>query len=150
MNLRRPQVLLLIAFGVFVFIGISALMARALSATGTERAKALDVARAEARGDVGAVLRMTPACAKDAACNAATRAFAGKLKRPGEVQVLQYQPSVEMALADEIGSGRLAWRAGNGLPVVQCIRVKRSNPLGGGGVELLAVSKPIGNQAACP
>ena len=126
------------------------LMARALSATGVERAKALDVARAEARGDVQAVLRLTPTCAKDAACNASTRAFAGKLKRPGAVEVLQYQPSVQMALSDEVGTGRLAWRAGTGLPVVQCIRVRRSNPLGGGGVELLAVSKPIGNQAPCP
>jgi hypothetical protein len=93
---------------------------------------------------------MTPACAKDAACRAATRAFAGKLARPGEVQVLQYQPSVQMALSDEVGTGRLAWRAGTGLPVVQCIRVQRSNPLGGGGVELLSISKPIGNQAPCP
>jgi hypothetical protein len=93
---------------------------------------------------------LTPKCAKDAACNAATRAFAGTLKRPGEVQVLQYQPSVQMALSDEVGTGRLAWRAGTGLPVVQCIRVQRSNPLSGGGVELLAVSKPIKNDAACP
>ena len=150
MNLRRPQVLILLAFGAFFFIGISGLMACALSATGVERAKALDVARAEARGDVGAVLRLTPKCAKDAACNAATRSFAGTLKRPGEVQVLQYQPAVQMALSDEVGTGRLAWRAGTGLPVVQCIRVQRSNPLSGGGVELLSVSKPIKNDAACP
>jgi hypothetical protein len=144
-------VLILLAFGAFFFIGISGLMARALSATGVERDKALDVARAEARGDVQAVLRLTPKCAKDAACNAATRAFAGKLKRPGDVQVLQYQPSVQMALSDEVGTGRLAWRAGpTGLPVVQCVRVQRTNPLSGGGVELLSVSKPIGNQAACP
>jgi hypothetical protein len=149
-NLRRPQVLILLAFGAFVFIGISGLMARALSATGVERAKALDVARAEARGDVDALLKLTPTCAKDAACNAATRAFAGGLKRPGTVQVLQYQPSVQMALSDEVGTGRLAWRAGTGLPVVQCIRVKRSNPLSGGGVELLSISRPIGNQAPCP
>ena len=150
MNLRRPQVMILVAFAAFFFIGISGLMARALSATGAERAKALDVARAEARGDVAAVLRLTPKCAKDAACNAATRAFAGTLQRPGEVEVLQYQPSVQMALSDEVGTGRLAWRAGTGLPVVQCIRVQRSNPLSGGGVELLAVSKPIKNDAACP
>jgi hypothetical protein len=149
-NLRRPQVLILVAFGAFFFIGISGLMARALSATGAERAKALDVARAEARGDVAGVLRLTPTCAKDAACNAATRVFAGKLKRPGEVEVLQYQPSVQMALSDAVGTGRLAWRAGTGLPVVQCFRVRRSNPLSGGGVELLSVSKPIGNESACP
>jgi hypothetical protein len=142
--------MILLAFGAFVFIGISAIMARALSATGVEREKALEVARAEARGDVGAVLRLTPTCAKDAACNAATRAFAGTLKRPGKVEVLQYEPSVQMALSDEVGTGRLAWRAGSGLPVVQCIRVRRSNPLGGGGVDLLSVSRPIGNQSACP
>jgi hypothetical protein len=28
--------------------------------------------------------------------------------------------------------------------------VRRSNPLGGGGVELLSVSRPIGNQSPCP
>jgi hypothetical protein len=143
-------VLILLAFAGFCFVGISAVMARALSATGVERAKALDLARAEARGDVNAVLRLTPACAKDAACNAATRAFAGKLKRPGRVEVLQYQPSVQMALSDEVGTGRLAWRAGSGLPVVQCIRVQRSNPLSGGNVQMLSISKPIGNQSACP
>ena len=52
--------MLLLAFGAFFFIGISAILARALAATGAERAKALDVARAEARGDAAAVLRMTP------------------------------------------------------------------------------------------
>jgi hypothetical protein len=142
--------MLLLAFGAFFFIGISAILARALSATGDERAKALDVARAEARGDAQAVLRMTPACNKDAACRAATLTFAGRLKRPGEVQVLRYDPAVQLALTDEIGTGRLAWRAGTGLPVVQCIRVQRANPLGGGAVTLLSVSRPIRRTAPCP
>jgi hypothetical protein len=142
--------MVLLAFAAFFFIGISAILARALSATGTERAKALDVARAEARGDAQAVLRMTPACNRDKACRAATLAFAGKLKRPGEVEVLRYDPAVQLALSDEVGTGRLAWRAGNGLPVVQCIRVQRGNPLGGGDVTLLAVSRPIRNTAPCP
>jgi hypothetical protein len=127
--------MLLLAFAAFFFIGISAILARALSATGTEREKALDVARAEARGDAQAVLRMTPACNRDQACRAATLAFAGTLKRPGDVQV---------------GTGRLAWRAGDGLPVVQCIRVQRGNPLSGGDVTLLAVSRPIKTTAPCP
>ena len=142
--------MLLLGFAAFFFIGLSALLARALSATGTERSQALAVARAEARGDARAVLRMTPACSKDAACRAATLAFAGRLKRPGEVQVLRYDPSVQLALTDELGTGRLAWRAGTGLPVVQCIRVQRGNPLGGGDVTLLAVSRPIKTTAPCP
>jgi hypothetical protein len=142
--------MLLLAFAAFFFVGISAILARALSATGTERAKALDVARAEARGDAQAVLRMTPACNRDKACRAATLSFAGTLKRPGEVEVLRYDPSVQLALSDEIGTGRLAWRAGNGLPVVQCIRVQRGNPLSGGDVTLLSVSRPIKRTSPCP
>ena len=36
----------------------------------------------------------------------------------------------------------MAWRAGtNGLPVVQCVRVRRDGPLSGAGVELLSISR---------
>jgi hypothetical protein len=135
---------------VFVFLGVSALLARALSATSAERAKVLEVAQAEASGDVDAVLRLTPECARDAACAAATRAFAGKLRRPGEVEVLLYEPSVQVAMTRTTGTGRLAWRAGTALPVVQCFRVRRDGPLTGGGVEILSVSAPFGRAASCP
>jgi hypothetical protein len=135
---------------VFVFLGISALLARALSATGNERAMALDIARAEARGDGAAVLRLTPECAQDAACAAATRRFAGKLRTPGEVEILQYRPSVQLAMTRSTGTGRLAWRAGTALPVVQCFRVRREGPVTGAGVEILSVSAPIGREASCP
>jgi hypothetical protein len=57
---------------------------------------------------------------------------------------------VQLALSDEIGTGRLAWRAGDGLPVVQCIRVQRGNPLSGGAVTLLSVSRPIKRTSPCP
>jgi hypothetical protein len=43
----------------------------------------------------------------------------------------------------------VAWRAGTGLPVVQCVRVRRDGPLTGGGVELLALSDPIALDASC-
>ena len=66
------------------------------------------------------------------------------------MEVLRYDPAVQLALSDEIGTGRLAWRAGSGLPVVQCIRVQRGNPLSGGDVTLLSVSRPIKNTAPCP
>ena len=148
--MRSPKAVIAIAFALFVFLGVSALLARALSATSVERAKVLDIARAQASGDVDAVLRLTPACARDAACAAATRAFAGKLKRPGKVEVLQYQPSVQVAMTRTTGTGRLAWRAGTALPVVQCFRVRRDGPLTGGGVEILSVSAPIGRESSCP
>ena len=148
--MRRPQVLIVVGFGVFVFLGISLMLARALSATGTERSKVREIAEAQARGDVKAVLQRTPACAREPACVAATDAFVAKLKRPGAVEILQYRPSVQLPLTNAVGTGRVAWRAGDGLPVVQCVRVRRAGPLSGATVELLSISAPIGREASCP
>ena len=149
--MRRTRVLIVVGFLVFVFLGISAMLARALSAAGTERSRALDVAKAEARGDADAVLAMTPACRQVPACAETTRAFVAKLKRPGAVEILRYDPSVQVTFTRTTGTGRIAWRAGsNGLPVVQCVRVSRDGPLTGNTVELLSISAPIGNESACP
>jgi hypothetical protein len=148
--LRRSQLYVLIGIAVFLFIAISAMLARALSATGTERSRVLDIAKAQARGDANAVLRMTPACAAQPACAATTRAFVAKLTKPGAVEILQYRPSVNLPLTTETATGRVAWRAGTNLPVVQCVRVRREGPISGAGVEVLSISAPIGNEAACP
>ena len=126
------------------------MLARALAATGTERSRVLEVAQAQARGDVRAVLRATPACANQPACVAATTAFVGKLKRAGEVEILQYKPSVQVPLTRVTGTGRVAWRAGTSGPVVQCVRVRRDGPASGARVELLSISPPIGNEEPCP
>jgi hypothetical protein len=72
-----------------------------------------------------------------------------KLKRPGDVQILNYRPSMRVTMTRRTGTGRVAWRAGKSLPVVQCVQARREGPLTGGGVELLAISKPIGGEAAC-
>jgi hypothetical protein len=148
--MRRSQLYILLGFGALFFIGISLMLARSLSATGTERAKVREIAEAQARGDAKAVLQRTPACAKEPACVAATDAFVGKLKRPGDVEILQYRPSVQLPLTDAVGTGRVAWRAGNGFPVVQCVRVRRDGPLSGATVELLSISAPIGRESSCP
>jgi hypothetical protein len=149
--LRRSQLYILIGFGAFVFLGISFMLARSLSATGIERSKVLEIAEAEARGDSGAVLKRTPACTKEPACVAATDAFVRKLERPGDVEILQYRPSIQLPLTNAVGTGRVAWRAGrDGLPVVQCVRVRRDGPLSGANVELLSISAPIGREASCP
>ncbi len=60
--MRRARVLIPVLFGVFVFIGISLLLARGLTGAGTERAEVLDLVRAQARGDAAAVLARLPAC----------------------------------------------------------------------------------------
>ena len=109
----------------------------------------VQLVKAEARGDVNAVLALTPACRREPACATATAQHVRALRRPGRVEILQYVPSAQIALTRRIGTGRIAWRAGTRLPVVQCVRVRREGPLTGGGVELLSVSPPIGGEASC-
>jgi hypothetical protein len=145
---RRPR-LIVIGFVVFVFLGISFLLARGLTGAGNERSKVLEVLRAQARGDAGAVLADLPACRAEPACAQVTRDRVAELRRPGPVQILNYQPSVQVALTRQTGTGRVAWRAGKSLPVVQCVRVRRDGPLTGGDVELLALSAPIGGEEGC-
>jgi hypothetical protein len=148
----RPsrRVWLAIGFAAFVFIGISLLLARALSGSGAERSAVLAVVRAEARGDGDAVLDRLPACRKEPACAQVTRDMATRLHQRGRVEILTYEPSVRVALEQTIGTGRVAWRAGTALPVVQCVRALREGPLDGGRVELLSISAPIGRESACP
>jgi hypothetical protein len=147
--MRRPALLIAVCFGAFVFLGVSFLLARGLTGAGTERSKVLDVLEAQAAGDAAAVLAQLPGCRAEPACVQVTRARVAKLRRPGKVEILNYSPSVRLSLTRRTGTGRVAWRAGEGLPVVQCVRVRRDGPLTGGGVELLALSDPIGLESPC-
>jgi hypothetical protein len=140
---------LAIAFAAFVFLGLSLLLARALSGAGAERSAVLSVVEAQARGDAAAVLDRLPACRAEPACVEVTRDRVAELRRPGRVQILNYQPSVRVALQETIGTGRVAWRSGTALPVVQCVRALREGPLDGGRVELLSISAPIGRESPC-
>jgi hypothetical protein len=146
---RRPALIIAAGFGLFVFLGLSFLLARGLTGSSTERGMVLDVLEAQASGDAGAVLERLPACRAEPACAQLTRARVQELERPGEVQILTYRPSTRLSLTRRTGTGRVAWRAGDGLPVVQCVRVRRDGPLTGGGVQLLALSDPIGLEAGC-
>jgi hypothetical protein len=146
---RRVTLVTAVAFGLFVFLGISFLLARALTGEGAERSKVLDVLRAQSRGDAPAVLEQLPACAREPACAQVTRDRVERLRRPGEVEILNYRPSVRVTMTRRSGTGRVAWRAGRSLPVVQCVKARREGPLTGGGVELLSLSDPIGLEASC-
>lgn len=147
--MRRARVLIPLLFGLFVFLGLSFLLARGLTGSGAERAEVLELVRAEARGDAGAVLARLPACRREPACAQATRDRVAELRREGRVQILTYTPSTRLALTRKAGTGRVAWRAGEGLPVVQCVRVRRDGPLTGGEVELLSISAPIASDGGC-
>jgi hypothetical protein len=147
---RRPAKITAIAFGVFVFLGISALLAKALSGAGNERAEVLLVLEAQARGDVDEVLDRLDACRRQPVCVRLTRARVEKLKRPGRVQIVRYDPSIQVALTRQAGTARVVWRTTEErFPVVQCVRVRREGPLSGGRSDLLALTDPVGLQGSC-
>jgi hypothetical protein len=147
--MRRAQVLIAIGFAAFLFLGMSGLIARALTGAGTERSRVLELLEAQARGDIVAVLDALPACRAQPACASVMRGRVDVLRRPGEVEILTYTPSVQVALTTRTGLGRVAWRAGRSGPVVQCVRVRREGPVTGADVELLAISAPIGGDESC-
>ena len=147
--MRRARVYIAVGFAAFVFLGLSGLMARALTGAGTERSQVLELLEAQARGDTAAVLEELPACRAQPACEAVMRERVQELRRDGEVEILTYTPSVQVALTTRTGVGRVAWRAGRSTPVVQCVRVRREGPLTGADVELLAISEPIGGDRGC-
>jgi hypothetical protein len=147
--MRRTRLLIVIGFAAFLFLGFSALLARALTGAGDERARVLDVLEAQAAGDAARVLAELPACRAQPACAEVVRTRVQELERPGRVEILNYTPSVQVALTRRTGLGRVAWRAGDSPPVVQCVRVRRDGPLTGADVELLSISAPIGNEEGC-
>ena len=149
MHRRRTRIVLPIVFAVFVFLGLSVLLARGLTASSRERGDVLELVRAQARGDAAAVLADLPACRREPACAQTTRDRVRRLARTGDVELLTYTPSTRLALTRKVGTGRVAWRAGSGGPVVQCVRVRRDGPLTGGDVELLSVSAPIPTDGSC-
>ena len=147
--MRRARVYIAVGFAAFVFLGLSGLLARALTGSGTERAQVLELVEAQARGDVDAALAELPDCRAQPACATVMRDRVAELRRPGEVEILTYDPSVRVALTRRTGVGRVAWRVGDSGPIVQCVRVRREGPLTGAGVELVAISEPIGAEESC-
>jgi hypothetical protein len=141
----------LIALGIVLFLGVSALLARAFSAEGAERAAITSLVRAEARGDQAGVVSSLRGCGASAVCRARVTGEVAPLRRGGPVAIIQIQPSAGFSLGATIGVARVAWNAGGSLPIVQCVRVRRAgNALSGLRVELLEVSPRIRSDAACP
>ncbi len=147
--MRRARIAIVVGFMVFVFIGLAVLLGRGLTGSISERSAVLDLVEAQAAGDVEAALGKLPKCRAEPACAELVRDRVQELRRPGEVEILSYDPSVRVALTNRTGTGRVAWRAGTSLPIVQCVRARRDGPLTGAGVELLSISAPIGREAGC-
>jgi hypothetical protein len=146
----RPARLTLLAAGVLAFLVLSALLARWLSVENVERDAILDVLRAQARGDGPGMLGRLPGCGAQPSCLAQTRTNAATLRRPGEVKILSTTSNTAYALNAATGLTRVAWNVPGRLPVVQCVRVRRSGDvLSGLSVSLLSISVPISNTGSC-
>jgi hypothetical protein len=149
--LRRPRVIALIVAGLVVFLVISALLARVLSVDGAERSAITSLVQAQARGDAPAMIGLIEGCRTSAACRQRVALDARELTRTGHVEILELNPSAGFSLSSTLGTARVAWRAGNHLPVTQCVRVRRAgNALTGLRVELLEISARIKTDGDCP
>jgi hypothetical protein len=148
----RRLFVLLIALGVVLFLGVSALLARVFSAEGAERSAVTALIQAEARGDALGVVSLLHGCLDRPACSARVRAVAAGLARPGKLSILQLEPSTGFSLGSTTGIARVAWdTSGSSLPVVQCVLVHRAgDAIQGLSIQLLALSARIKSDADCP
>lgn len=141
----------LIALGVVLFGAISALLARAFSIDGAERAAITRLVQDEATGRASDMVRLIDGCGASSFCRSRVTADANTLDRSGRVLILELNPSAGFSLTSTIGTARVAWRAGSHLPVVQCVRVRRAgNVISGLSIELLEISAKIKSGADCP
>jgi hypothetical protein len=149
--MRRRYMLSLVALGVLLFVLISAGLARVFGANGSEQSAITALVKAEAAGDQPAMLARIEGCAQSAPCRTRVTHNAGTLKHPGQVSIIQLQPSTSFSVGGMVGTARVAWSAGSSLPIVQCVRVRRTgNVFAGLGVQLLEISVRIKSDSDCP
>lgn len=149
--MRRPARILLLALGLLLFLAISVGLARVLNANGAEQSAILALLREQARGDASAMIERIDGCARRRSCVADARATAVRLRSPGEVTLVRLDASTSFSLGDHDGVARVVWKTPSRTTVVQCVEVHRGGDvIGGLSVELRALSRPIGHQAACP
>jgi hypothetical protein len=126
-------------------------LARVFSANSAEQSAITALVKDEARGDTTAIVGDIAGCQASPSCRTRAAQLAASLKRPGAVSVIQLQPSTSFSIAGTEGTARVAWNAGGSLPIVQCVRVRRTgNAISGLKVDLLVVSRKIKSDTACP
>jgi hypothetical protein len=141
--------LLIIAVAVVVFLAISVVVGRWLSADTDERGQVVELLRAQTSGDAAGMLRhlrcRTPACI------ATTNANARRLRGDGAVKIALYQSGTAHALRSRTKPTRVVWFTRERLTTVQCVLVRRTgNVFAGLSVSLLRLSAPIGRESSCP
>jgi hypothetical protein len=139
-----------IATAILLFLGVSALLARFLSTENAERSAESALLGAQVRGDANGMLARLHGCRERAACVATVRANAVGLRRTGAVKILSLKSATAYSLSGATGTTRVAWTVIGRLPVVQCVKVRRTGSfLSGIRVTLLSISAPIAGEADC-
>jgi hypothetical protein len=147
----RARRISLIAAVVVVFIAVSGLVARVLSAASAERSAVVTLIEDQVSGDVAGAIAGVKGCAADTGCSSRTRIRVARLRSPRDrVEVVRFDGPSRFVLGARTGVARIVWKTKTGLPTVQCVRVRRSGDvLSGFHVSLLAVSSPIGREESC-
>ncbi len=141
---------LLIGLGVVLFLAISVLLARFLSLPNAERDDLVSLLQAQADGNAPAMLSQLSGCNTSPRCVAQVHANALELRRKGAVKILTLTPAHAYSLTSATGTTRVAWTVLGTLPVVQCVRVRRSgNALSGFTLALLSIGPRIEGEADC-
>ena len=141
----------LIIVAVLALVAASFLVARWINSDTVERARVVELLRAQMRGDAAAMLRRLEGC--DPACAEVVRANARRLRRDAELKVALYQSQTAHALRSRTKFTRVVWfPAGReAQTTVQCVLVRRDgNVFAGMTVSLLRVTAPIGRESSCP
>jgi hypothetical protein len=148
---RRALRYALVGLAALAFLVVSAGLARVLGAANAERDAAVEMVKAQSHGDSGAVIAGIRGCRSDPACRERLAAQVARLRSRGKVRVLRLDGPSHFALAARTGTTRIVWRAGDAIPVVQCVKLRRAGDLREGfRVEVLALSPPIRRDAGCP
>ena len=149
--MRRSYLLILIGLGVVVFLFVSALLARAFSVDSAEQSAITALVQDEARGNAAAMIAMINGLRPELVLPGAGAANAQALTAPGQRVDDRLQASTGFSLGSTLGTARVAWRIVTGLPVVQCVRVRRAgNVFSGLTIELLEISRRINSATDCP
>ena len=141
----------LIIVAVLGLVAASFLVARWINNDTVERARVVELLRAQMRGDSAEMLRRLEGC--DPACAEVVRANARRLRRDAELKVALYQSQTAHALRSRTKFTRVVWfPAGReAQTTVQCVLVRRDgNVFAGMTVSLLRVTAPIGRESSCP
>jgi len=150
--MSRPARIALILIGVAVFVAGSLAMGRVLAASGAERSLLEGVIRDEAKGDATSLAAGIPNCGVGTKCKSEIDALVAKVGAPGKpLEILQVTGGAGSGPGSASGVARIAWHTGAGLPVVQCVGVRKAgNVVSGFSLSIVKVSQPIDREGACP